>query len=128
MINLYNSGLKIVDTVGGAIMTNRCGHTVLILVKRNDALIHNNNGRADYESLEWLMKHHNNVNIRGSAKTGYSEKYVTIGAHGSHFQQGIHIKKLIGKNKEFHEPHLKKWFGRMKKLQKNICNLDCYPR
>ena len=114
MINLYNSGLRLVDTVDGAIMTNHGGHAVFILVKRSDALRHNNNGRADSESLQWLMKHHNNVNIRGSAKSGFSEKYVTIGAHGSHFKQGIHIKKLSGKNKEFHEPYLKKWFGRIK--------------
>ena len=117
MINLYSSGLRVVDTVDGAIMTKH-GHPVFILVKRIDALQHNNNGRADYETLEWLMKHNNNVNVRGTAKSGFSEKYVTVGAHGSHFEKGMHIKKLSGKNKEFHEPYLKKWFGRVKKIAK----------
>ena len=117
MINLYSSGLRVVDTVNGAIMT-KLGHPIFILVKRIDALQHNNNGRADYETLEWLMKHNNNVNVRGTAKSGFSEKYVTVGAHGSHFETGMHIKKLSGKNKEFHEPYLKKWFGRVKKIAK----------
>jgi hypothetical protein len=117
MINLYKSGFRIVDTTDGAIMMIK-NSPIFILVKRKDALEHNNNGRADFETLEWLMKYNNNINSRGSEKSGFSEKYVTIGAHGSHFEKGIHIKKLKGKEAEFHEPHLKKWFGRVKKIAK----------
>jgi actin-related protein len=107
MIHFYTSGLRIVNTTNGAIMMKK-GYPVFILVKRKDSLEHNKNGRADHDCLEWLMTHHNNVNLRGSEKSGFSEKYVTVGAHGSHFEKGFHIKKLKGKHKEFFEPYLKK--------------------
>jgi hypothetical protein len=115
LINLFDTGFRLVDTNDGAIMMKN-DNPIFILVKRNDAIEHNNNGRADYETLEWIMKHHCNIKSRGTERSGFSENYFTIGAHGSHFERGIHIKKLIGKGVEIHEPHLKKWFGRVKKM------------
>jgi hypothetical protein len=120
LINLFDTGFRLVDTNDGAIMMKN-DNPIFILVKRNDAIEHNNNGRADYETLEWIMKHHCNIKSRGTERSGFSENYFTIGAHGSHFERGIHIKKLIGKGVEIHEPHLKKWFGRVKKWQLNTC-------
>lgn len=115
MIDFYTSGMDVVDTYDGAITSDN-DYPLFILVQRDDALLHQSNGRADYDCLEWLMDHHNNLNIRGNEKSGFSKKYVTVGAHGSHFKKGLHIKKLKGKRVEFHEPYLKKWFGRIQKL------------
>ena len=48
MIIFFESGLCLVDTKDGAIMMKN-NNLIFILVKRKDAIEHNNNGRADYD-------------------------------------------------------------------------------
>ena len=117
MINIIDSGLEIINETNGAIMT-RDDYPVFLLVPRLSAITKNNNSRADYDNLMWLLNNHSNVNIRGKKHTGHSTQYATAGAHSSNFRKGIHIKKLHADIHKLHEPYLQKWLQRAKEFAK----------
>jgi hypothetical protein len=113
MVKIIETGFEIIDSCVGSKMMHD-NYPVFLLIPRISAIKVNNNSRADYDCLMWLLKNNSNLNIRGKERTGHSTQYVTAGAHSSNFRKGIHIKKLHGDNKRFYEPYLQKWLRRAK--------------
>jgi hypothetical protein len=113
MIKIDESGFKKINTYIGAKMMHD-NYPVFLLVPRLEAIKINNNSRADYDSLMWLLDNHSNVRTRGKVNSGFSEQYATAGAHCSNFRKGIHIKKLHGDVNQLYEPYFQKWLRRAK--------------
>lgn len=91
MDNVY-MGLDIQDNIlGSKLMETDCV-PIYIHVPREDVVKHSSSSHGDVQAIKKLLLEHNNINVRGSKRTGVSYQYATFGVHAQRFGGGLSMK------------------------------------